>query len=251
MSSVLKRTATFTAHEKPITGDIKMSFVHYDHLGWLVCDGRSLSIHEFNLLFQVIGYTFGGSIGSAFQLPNTGGKVLGSTNNVYPPGTDIGSATHTLTIGELPVHNHGTQTNTAQPAGNLELTSNSSTGITTQTAGSHIHTSNATGGNLGLAQITGSGTPGSIDNTGNEIDNIGPLPALSINSAGDHTHSITDPTHNHTLQSIGNNEAHNNIQPTLFIGNTFIYSGIPTLPGFPPNPASAWPFTTGLNPPLI
>jgi microcystin-dependent protein len=143
MTSVLKRNAAFTAHEKPIAGDIKMSFVNYDHIGWLKCDGRQVSTSDFNLLFQVIGYTFGGS-GNQFNLPNTFGKVLGSANNIYPPGTDIGSATHALSIGELPVHNHGTQTNTAQPSGNLELTSDSFTGITaTQTAGSHTHTGTA------------------------------------------------------------------------------------------------------------
>mgnify|MGYP003342440176 CR=1 FL=1 len=68
MTSVSRRFATFTAHEKPVTGDIKMSFVGYDHIGWLKCDGRTLSTKDFNLLFQVIGYTFGGS-GNTFNLP--------------------------------------------------------------------------------------------------------------------------------------------------------------------------------------
>jgi hypothetical protein len=42
-----------------------------------------------------------------------------------------------------------------------------------------------------------------------------------------HTHNITDPTHRHQIASNGNDQYHNNIQPTLFYGNLFVYSGIP------------------------
>lgn len=35
ITSILRRTSAFTAHDKAVTGDIKMSFVGNDHLGWL------------------------------------------------------------------------------------------------------------------------------------------------------------------------------------------------------------------------
>jgi microcystin-dependent protein len=246
MSSTMRRYATFTAHERPVTGDIKMSFVGYDHIGWMKCDGRALSTKEFNLLFQVIGYTFGAS-GEMFLLPNPQGTVVGTvgTNSIpvsHPAGELVGEETHTLTIPELPAHNHGTQTATAQPVGNLELT-----GI----SGEHTHTSNATGNldqypsgtGFGLAYSNGQNTASTgLDGTAREPNLFAAVAPLTINPAGNHSHQ---------LASIGGNQPHNNMQPTLFVGNTFIYNGIPTYPGFPPNPASAWPFTTGLVPPYI
>jgi microcystin-dependent protein len=50
-----------------------------------------------------------------------------------------------------------------------------------------------------------------------------------------------------TINATGGDQPHNNIQPTLFMGNMFIYSGIPYFPGFTP---ASWPQNTQ-NPPLI
>ena len=212
MTSVARKYATFTAHEKPITGDTKTSFVNNDHLGWLICDGRGLDKIAYNLLFQVIGYTFGGAA-ATFNLPDPRGKVTGSVNSTYPPGTDIGEATHVLTIAEMPAHNHGGTTGT------------STTGITTNAPGGQ--------GNLGLCIADGSNTVDNVDSSSGEL-NVWTTPAALV---------LTDPGHAHTVASQGGDLAHNNIQPTLFIGNTFIYSGIPT--------NGSWPFTPGLNPVLI
>ena len=237
MTSVMRRSAAFTAHEKPVTGDIKMSFVNYDHLGWIYCDGRALSKTQYNLLFQVIGYTFGGS-GNTFNLPPAGGRVLGSVGNPggatgtdHAPGDSIGTETETLTIAQMPAHNHGTDASNTVPGNNL-----------TGAAGAHDHGGSTSGifgappSNIVNALETVSSGSGSIVNAGE----------------GTHDHVITPAlNHQHPIATQGGGQAHNNIQPTLFIGNTFIYSGIPTYPGFPANPASAWPFTIGLNPPLI
>ena len=235
MSSVLRRSAAFTAHEKPITGDVKMSYVNYDHLGWLYCDGRSLSTVQYNLLFQVIGYTFGGS-GSSFSLPSTGGRVLGSVGNPggatgtnHPPGQSTGTETETLTIAQMPAHNHGVAAGGQGPANNLT------------SPYTHSHGGQTSG------LIGGSNIVNATENVNNNL----PQGAIVNAGEGTHDHTITPDTHSHTLNAAGGGNPHNNIQPTLFIGNTFIYSGVPTAPGFPPNPASAWPFTVGLNPPLI
>jgi microcystin-dependent protein len=47
--------------------------------------------------------------------------------------------------------------------------------------------------------------------------------------------SLTDPTHNHTFatSNTGLSNAHNNMQPTLFYGNMFVFSGIYGLGNFP------------------
>ena len=117
MTSVLSYNAAFTAHTKPTTGDIKSSFVSVDHLGWLNCNGRYLSTVTYNLLFQVIGYTYGRS-GNDFRLPNMGGRVIGSEGTivepsgtyVFPSGTVTGEVQHQLLLAEMPRHNHDDST---------------------------------------------------------------------------------------------------------------------------------------------
>ena len=98
---------------------------------------------------------------------------------------------------------------------------------------SHTHTvgSNSTGittntnaPSVGLVQRSGSNTGTTFDASAGELDLIN---ATNL--------TLTDPTHSHPLSNTGGSNAHNNIQPTLVIGNMFIYSGkaISPITGFP------------------
>jgi len=253
MTSVLSRNAAFTAHTKPTTGDIKSSFVSVDHLGWLRCNGRALSTVTYNLLFQVIGYTYGRS-GNDFRLPNMEGRVIGSEGTVvddavitttFPSGTVTGEVEHKLLLPEMPVHNHDIN-NT--PPGNPPAN-----GVTT-THGVHTHTSNATGpireagdtSGYGLVYQDGTETIIPPVDTSNEPNLIRSSIELEIFTAGGHEHEI---------RSNGNNEYHNNMQPTIFYGNTFVYCGIPTTTNLVqanPDWQNSWPYAVPQsNPPLL
>lgn len=214
MTSVLRRTSAFTAHEKPTVGDTKTSFVTDDHLGWLRCDGRSVSKATYGILFNVIGYTFGGS-GNNFNLPDAQGRVVGhvGTNSTLPNTTYItgdlsGQDQITLSIPQLPAHDH--------------------TGLT-GISGEHIHTSNSNAPTIGLVQRTGANTGTVFDSSPGELDLINAA-NLVINSAG---------AHQHTIASQGNNVPISVMQPTIFMGNLFIYCGVP--------PNGVWPYTTNTN----
>jgi len=235
MSSVLRTNAAFTARTKPTTGDTKTSFVVDDHLGWLKCDGRSLDTTSYNLLFQVIGYTFGGS-GSTFNLPDSQGRALGSVGPVtdadtrsrtYAPGDSVGELDHKLVLGEIPSHNHDDNAPMQAPplAGN---TSTASTGITHNGTGPV-----GSGDGYGLMYQDGHSTMNAAVNDGNEPNLFTSIRALTI----------TDPGHKHQIASNGGDQYHNNVPPTLFYGNLFVYSGVPIVGKFP--------FTIGMNPMLI
>jgi microcystin-dependent protein len=213
MSSVLRKSAAFTAHAKPTVGDTKTSFVTDDHLGWLRCDGRSVTKAEFGILFGVIGYTFGGS-GNNFNLPDAQGRVVGHVGSSLIPDASFnyvigdlsGQDQVTLTIPQLPAHNH--------------------TGLT-GVAGSHTHTG-TTSTDLPGAGSENVASGGGATVNGNE--NTGHFHTLNIAANGDHQH---------TIASQGNGVPVSVMQATIFMGNLFIYSGIP--------PYGVWPYTTGTN----
>jgi len=195
-----------SAHSRPMAGDTKTSVLDLDHLGWLKCDGRSLSKTDFQFLFDVIGYSFGGS-GSNFSLPDPRGCVpgfVGSNAGVYtgPTGPTnrllgqvVGEEAHTLTIPEMPSHGH------------TGTTSNALTGITL--SGNVIN--NIPTGSSSTSYYAGAG---SVDVTSGSTTN---------------TVTLNDPTHNHnfTTTNTGGSQYHNNMQPTIFVGSLFMYSGKP------------------------
>jgi Phage Tail Collar Domain len=86
-----------------------------DPIGWLICDGRSLSRTTYANLFSVIGVQFGSVDAATFKIPNYKGAFLrgtgtgSNTNNVAPSlNTSQGDAiqNHTHNIND-PGHSHG------------------------------------------------------------------------------------------------------------------------------------------------
>ena len=72
---------------------------------WLKCDGSAVSQLTYPDLYLMLRNTFGSS-GGMFNLPNLSAVFLygaGIDNNIGDIG---GEAVHTLTVAELPAHNH-------------------------------------------------------------------------------------------------------------------------------------------------
>lgn len=73
--------------------------------GWLLCDGSAVSTTTYSNLYNVIGITYGGS-GSNFNLPDLRGRVPIGVSPSHTLASSGGAETHTLTVEEIPEHNH-------------------------------------------------------------------------------------------------------------------------------------------------
>ena len=72
---------------------------------YLICNGASLNKNTYPQLFEAIGYTHGGS-GDTFQLPDLRDRFIVGATNSYNPADTGGANSVTLTVGQLPSHNH-------------------------------------------------------------------------------------------------------------------------------------------------
>lgn len=108
------------ALDNPTIGEITMFAGNFAPRQWAFCDGQLLAISTNQALFSIIGTTYGGDGRTTFALPDLRGSVpIHSANGQPGPGLTprplgqkSGQERHTLSIQEMPSHNHLTQNNT-------------------------------------------------------------------------------------------------------------------------------------------
>jgi len=121
-------------------GEIRMFGGTRPPTGWLFCDGSLLEISQYTALYSLIGTTYGGNGQTNFALPDMRGRIPLSQGNGQglsprPLGQMGGSETVTLTLAQMPAHNHivmasGTASNSANPSGQVLAVSANSSGAT-------------------------------------------------------------------------------------------------------------------------
>jgi microcystin-dependent protein len=107
----------------PMIAEIRMFAGNFAPRGWAFCQGQILSIAQNTALFSLLGTTYGGNGQTTFALPDLRGRVpVGSGQGPGLPnvvlGEMAGAPTHTLTIPEMPAHNHGAQSHGVAAGGN-------------------------------------------------------------------------------------------------------------------------------------
>src|SRR4051812_40206866 len=94
----------------PYVGEIRMFAGNFAPAGWAFCNGAQLAISENDVLFQLIGTTYGGDGQNTFNLPDLQSRVpvhMGtSAGQTYIQGETGGEEQVTLTVQQIPVHNH-------------------------------------------------------------------------------------------------------------------------------------------------
>lgn len=135
-------------------GEIRMFSGSYAPIGWALCDGQLLSIAENELLFSLIGTTYGGDGMTTFCVPDMRGRVPihqgknPKTQRTFFLGAKDGVEQVMLTAQELPKHTHaanvssqsGTQTSPANGvwAKNVtQFSTNAADGIMNPTSLAH------------------------------------------------------------------------------------------------------------------
>lgn len=77
--------------------------------GWLLCDGSAVSRTTYSVLFDTIGTTYGSGDGSTtFNVPDLRGAFPVGADSSIDVGDTGGEKNHTLTVNEIPAHQHET-----------------------------------------------------------------------------------------------------------------------------------------------
>jgi microcystin-dependent protein len=114
---------------EPYVGEIRMFAGNFAPNGWMFCEGAPLPISENDVLFQLIGTTYGGDGQETFNLPNLASRVpihmgTGPDGTTYQLGEMAGTEQETLTVQQIPNHTHPLTASTtlgssANPGGNV------------------------------------------------------------------------------------------------------------------------------------
>jgi microcystin-dependent protein len=97
---------------QPYVGEIRMFGGNFAPAGWMFCEGQLLPISENDILFNLIGTTYGGDGQSTFALPDLRGRVpihqgtnpsIGITHTL---AEQSGTEAVTLTVNQIPAHSH-------------------------------------------------------------------------------------------------------------------------------------------------
>ena len=96
--------------------DIFMGFIaafgfNYPPRDWVWCAGQLLAISDNTSLYSLLGSLYGGDDRSVYGIPELRGRVpmgYGQSPGLpnYPLGLRYGTPTHTLTLSQMPAHNH-------------------------------------------------------------------------------------------------------------------------------------------------
>ena len=99
----------FSIKSQPMVGEIRMFAGNYPPNGWAFCDGSLISISENDVLFTLIGTTYGGDGQNTFALPDFRGRAPISVSPQNSMGEMGGTETVTLTGTQIPAHRHPMQ----------------------------------------------------------------------------------------------------------------------------------------------
>ena len=156
-------------------GEIRMFGGNFAPAGWAFCDGQLMPISENDALFILIGTTYGGDGQETFALPDLRSRSpihmgTAASGSTYQLGENGGVEEVTLTVQQIPSHNHAA---TFATVGQVASPSNAllSQAASTQ-AGIRIYSTNAQNTTM---------SPQTLASTGGSQPHTNIQPTLAVN----------------------------------------------------------------------
>ncbi|MBF9222990.1 phage tail protein [Hymenobacter ruricola] len=175
----------------PYIGEIRTVGFNFTPRDWVRCDGQLLSINDYDVLFNLIGTTYGGDGQTTFAVPNLNGRVVVGANGSQGPGRSryslgdqAGAENVTLINSQMPAHGHPVA---------LPL----------------------------LAAASGTASPGAVGQYPAPSPNGKPYAAAPTAGATLKPQAVTG-----TLGGAGGSQPHSNVQPVLALNFIMCANGI-------------------------
>lgn len=90
-------------------GELKCVSFNFAPKGWALCNGQLQPINQNQALFSLLGTMYGGDGRVTFALPNLQGRAAIHVGQGITQGQLGGEYNHTLTLTEMPQHQHALQ----------------------------------------------------------------------------------------------------------------------------------------------
>lgn len=157
-------------------GEIRMFGGNYAPENWVLCQGQTLAISQNDVLYSLIGTTYGGDGVTYFKLPDMRGRVpvhMGTGTGLTPRtiAQSFGTETEAMSAQTMPAHTHtlyaaGSEANLYNPGGNILATNTTASTVQSYT------TTNALPISMHASAVQSAGSSQSHNNM---------MPALCVN----------------------------------------------------------------------
>ena len=157
---------------EPFLSEIRIFSFNFAPQGWAKCNGQLLPINQNQALFALLGITYGGNGQTNFALPDLRDRVPIHFGAGFDLGQRAGEASHTVTISEMPQHNH--PVNAVSPPDSTNNTNLPGGNFLSNSAPAEIYSS---AGAPGLVAMI----PGTVTNVGGSQPHQNMQPFLTLN----------------------------------------------------------------------
>ncbi|HEX6041128.1 phage tail protein [Longimicrobium sp.] len=150
---------------QPYVGEIRMFAGNFAPNGWMFCEGQTLPISENDVLFQLIGTTYGGDGEETFNLPNLASRIplhmgTGPDGTTYQIGEMAGTEQETLSTQQIPNHTHPLTASTS--VGNVQPPTS---GVLAQSTVADMYIQDSPDSNLAASSVQPAGGSQPHENT--------------------------------------------------------------------------------------
>jgi microcystin-dependent protein len=166
---------------EPFLSEIRVFSFGFAPKGWALCNGQLLPINQNQALFSLLGTTYGGNGQTTFALPDLQGRVPIHQGSGHTTGEKGGEQAHTLSLSELPQHNHMMQAVGADADQNVGGISAGPTRALAQGIVSLTNKSTLPANIWGTGPINQAMSQQTISNTGGSQGHLNMQPFLVLN----------------------------------------------------------------------